>query len=61
MLGHVLHQPCRIAEAKDEQSGGHRIERARVTDFALMSDSAGFGDHVVTRPALRLIDEQDAM
>ena len=61
-----IREPLRIevgAKEHDQQAGGERIERPRVSDFRddRSQRSPHPGHHVVRRAAGRLVDQQDAV
>ena len=53
-------ESCGWPHGNHQQSRGHGIERAGVTDAALTKDAAHLGNDVVARPTRRFVDEYDA-
>ena len=58
--GEVGGEPCRRADQYDEQSGGHGIEGARVSDTLLAEGTADAIHHVVAGKPFGLVDDEDA-
>src|SRR5262249_42767313 len=58
---HEPRQPCGAAEDERQHAGGHRIERPRVADGALLQRSTHTDDDVMRRRPFRLVDDDEAV
>src|SRR5262249_22214670 len=58
---HEPREPCGAAEDERQHAGGHRIERPRVADGALLQRSTHTDDDVMRRRPFRLVDDDEAV